>query len=97
MMLSSPAATTASRMIRERLRNLLAREEAFHFTPDLPDDASLIDAGVLDSFALIALVIQIEEEFRFKVAPEEATADRFQSVTTIAAYIETKLHGNHRR
>jgi acyl carrier protein len=84
-------------MIRERLRNLLAREEAFHFTPDMLDDASLIDAGVLDSFALIALVIQLEEEFGVKVAPEEATADRFQSVATITAYIETKLHGNHRR
>ena len=84
-------------MISERLRNLLSRDEQFHFSPDLSGDASLIDAGVLDSFALIALVIHIEEEFGIKVAPEEATADRFQSVSTIAAYIETKLDGHHRR
>lgn len=85
------------RRVCERLRGLLAREETFHFTPDLPDDALLIEAGVLDSFGMIALVIHIEHEFGVKVMPEEAAADRFRSVASIAAFIEAKLDGNHRR
>jgi acyl carrier protein len=83
--------------IRERLRGLLTREEAFHFTPELSDDASLVDAGAIDSFGMIALVIRIEEEFGVAVTPEEATADRFRSVSSIAAYIESKLNEHHRR
>jgi acyl carrier protein len=84
-------------MVSERLRDLLAREPGFHFTPDLGDDASLVDAGAIDSFGMIALVIRIEEAFGVAVTPEEATADRFRSVSSIAAYIESKLNGHHRR
>ena len=82
--------------ISERIRSLLSREEDFKFRPDVRDDASLIDAGVIDSFGLIALVIHIEEEFGVKVNPEEATVDRFRSISSIADYIEAKLNGNNR-
>jgi acyl carrier protein len=82
--------------ISERIRSFLLREEEFKFRPDVRDDASLIDAGVVDSFGLIALVIHLEEEFGVKVNPEEATADRLRSVSSIADYIETKLNGNNR-
>ena len=82
--------------VSERLRDLLAREESFHFTPDLGDDASLVDVGAIDSFGMIALVIRIEETFGVTVTPEDATADRFRSVSSIAAYIESKLDGHHR-
>lgn len=90
-------ATRATAMVTERLRSLFSQDETFHFTPDLPDDASLFDAGVIDSFGMIELVIQIEEEFAIKVTPEEATVDRFRSVSSITAYVESKLNGNHRR
>lgn len=80
----------------DRLRKLLSKEKTFKFTPEVRDDAPLIEAGVLDSFGMIALVIHIEEEFGIKVPPEEATVGRFRSISSIAAYIEMKLHGSHR-
>ena len=92
---ASPAASRTA-TVSERLRDLLAREESFHFTPDLGDDVSLVDAGAIDSFGMIALVIRIEEAFGVTVTPEDATADRFRSVSSIAAYIESKLDGHHR-
>jgi acyl carrier protein len=83
--------------IAARLRDLLYQDKTFHFTPDLPDDASLVEAGAIDSFGMISLVIQMEQEFGTKVSPEEATVDRFRSIASIAAFIESKQNGNHRR
>lgn len=94
---AEPALPLGAISIIERLRGLLIREETFQYTPDLPDDASLIEAGAIDSFGMIALVIHIEEAFGIKVLPEDATVDRFQSVSSIAAYVEGKLDGHHRR
>jgi acyl carrier protein len=88
--------TTEMATVSARLRQLLAEDEMFQFTPDLSDDTPLVDAGVLDSFAMIALVIHIERTFEIKVLPEEATVDRFRSIASIAAYVESKLNGNHR-
>lgn len=83
--------------ISERLRSLLASEKAFKFAPDIGDDVSLRDAGVLDSFGLISLVVHVEGEFGIKVVPEDATFDRFRSVRSIAEYIEMKMNADHRR
>ena len=83
--------------VSERLRSLLAREKTFKFAPDIGDDVSLRDAGVLDSFGLIALVVHVEGEFGINVVPEDATFDRFRSVRSIADYVETKMNADHRR
>jgi acyl carrier protein len=83
-------------MITEKLRSLLDGNPAFHYSPGVPDDACLLDAGVIDSFGMIALVIQIEERFDIKVMPEDATPDRFRSIASIATYVEMKQHEHHR-
>jgi acyl carrier protein len=79
-----------------RLRNLLSREKAFKFGPDVRDDVCLKDAGVLDSFGLIALVVHLEAEFGIKVFPEEATFEQFHSILMIAEYLKKKIHADHR-
>jgi acyl carrier protein len=81
----------------DRVRTLLQQEPGFRGGPDLRDDTPLIETGALDSFGMIGLVIAIEEEFGIKVRPEEATKIQFRTISSIAAYIEVKLHGHHRR
>jgi acyl carrier protein len=83
-------------MIGERLRSLLAGDKTFKFFPELGDDVSLFESGVIDSFGMIALVIQIELEFGIKVRPEEATAQNFRSISSIARFVEAKVDGYHR-
>lgn len=83
-------------MVMEQLRDLLASNRSFHYRAEVPDDASLLDAGVVDSLGMIALVIHIEETFAIKVPPEEATQDRFRSIASIAGYVEMKQNANHR-
>jgi acyl carrier protein len=83
-------------MITQKLRDLLAANRAFHYRPELPDDVSLLDEGVIDSLGMIALVIHIEETFDIRVPPEDATPDRFRSLATISAYIAMKQNEHHR-
>lgn len=83
-------------MINQQLRHLIGSNKMFHLTPEVSDDASLFDSGVIDSFGMIGLVISLEQQFGIAVPPEEATAERFRSIASIAAYIETKQNAHHR-
>jgi peptidyl carrier protein len=51
----------------------------------LPDDAPLLDWGVLDSLALADLMVFIEQRFALSVPIEAITPGNFRTLRTIAA------------
>jgi len=53
----------------------------------LPDDAPLLDWGVLDSLALADLTGFIEERFALRVPIEAITPANFSNLRTIAAML----------
>jgi D-alanine--poly(phosphoribitol) ligase subunit 2 len=53
-------------------------------------DASLFDAGVLDSFRLLDLVLALEEAFGIKIPDADLTAQTFESVNRIATYVQSR-------
>ena len=56
----------------------------------LEPDASLISTGVLDSLALLKLLLFIEERFSLKVNDGEVNPRNFETVDRITAFIESK-------
>jgi acyl carrier protein len=54
-------------------------------------DTDLIDAGLIDSLALVTLITEIEEEFGTQLPLEEFDIDRFRSAEQIAAYVTAHL------
>jgi D-alanine--poly(phosphoribitol) ligase subunit 2 len=54
-----------------------------------PDD-SLISSGILDSLALLRLVVVIESRYGVEVQDGELIPDNFETVNKIKAYLETK-------
>jgi D-alanine--poly(phosphoribitol) ligase subunit 2 len=54
-----------------------------------PDD-SLFDSGLLDSFALPEMVSALEEEFGIKVPDSDLTPRKFESISSIGRYIESR-------
>lgn len=56
----------------------------------LRDDDNLLGAGLLDSVAMISLVLFIETEFGIAVPPEDVTIENFLSIDTIAAYVSRR-------
>ena len=53
-------------------------------------DESLFDSGLLDSFALPDMVSAIEQEFGIAVPDSDLTPRKFESISSIGRYIESR-------
>ena len=56
----------------------------------LPDDASFLEEGVVDSTGVLELVMFVEETFGVSVEDQEIVPENFDSVSRLAAYIRQK-------
>mgnify|MGYP000848330455 CR=1 FL=1 len=50
-------------------------------------DTDLIDAGLIDSLALITLITEIEHDFGIVLPLDDFDVDRFRSAEQIAAFV----------
>jgi acyl carrier protein len=50
-------------------------------------DTDLIDAGLIDSLALITLITEIEHDFGMVLPLDDFDVDRFRSAEQIAAFV----------
>jgi acyl carrier protein len=62
-------------------------------TGDLADDASLSEAGVVDSTGILEVVLFLEETFGIKVPDEEILPENFDSIQQMARYAKYKMNG----
>jgi len=60
---------------------------------NLHDDTPLRTSGILDSVATLRLVTFVEERFGIQVEAHEASVENFDSINSIAAFIESKKTG----
>jgi acyl carrier protein len=56
----------------------------------IPDDASLLELGVVDSTGILDLVLFVEEQFGIQVGDDELVPANFETVDRLAAYIASK-------
>jgi acyl carrier protein len=54
-------------------------------------DESLFDSGFLDSFALPDMVSELEREFGIKIPDSDLNPRKFESITRIQSYIESRM------
>lgn len=76
---------------RETIRQYLA--ENFLFSSNgynLGDDASLLDAGIVDSTGVVELVLFVEDQFHIEVDDNDIVPDNFDSVDNLVAYVGSK-------
>lgn len=64
---------------------------AFYAPQGLSDEASLLDAGILDSTGMLEVIAFIEENYAIRVADEDLRAENFGSIAKISAYVERCL------
>jgi D-alanine--poly(phosphoribitol) ligase subunit 2 len=76
--MSAPAALT------ERITALI--RDALQVEVPAPD-TDLIDAGLIDSLALVTLITEIELDFGIQLPLDEFDIDRFRSAEQIAAFV----------
>jgi acyl carrier protein len=79
---------------RQRIKQYILKN--FLFSNDestIGDQDSLVRGGILDSTGIYELIMYIEEEFKFTIAPEEMIPDNFDTLEVIDAFIARKLAG----
>ncbi|MCI6610625.1 MAG: phosphopantetheine-binding protein [Ezakiella sp.] len=61
--------------------------------PDFENDeeSKLLDDGILDSFDIVSLVMELNEEFDVDINVMDITEDNFNTVDTICELVRTKL------
>ena len=73
------------------VRNFLAENFPLGEGPSsLPGDASLLEAGIIDSTGVLELVGFIEETYDVRVEDEELLPENLDSIDRIVAFVERK-------
>ena len=67
--------------------NFLFRDES----QAIASDASLLDAGIIDSTGVLELVSFLESEFGIEVTDEEMLPENLDTVRSISGYVRRKL------
>ena len=67
--------------------NFLFRDNA----DAIGNDASLLDAGVIDSTGVLELVCFLETTFGIEVGDDEMLPENLDSIRAIAGYVDRKL------
>jgi acyl carrier protein len=83
--------TVVTVTILDRVRSFVTTN---FYVPDpasLKDDASLIDAGIVDSTGVMEIVQFMESELGLKVADAEIVPENVDSISRIVAFAERKL------
>ncbi|MBI3558082.1 MAG: acyl carrier protein [Deltaproteobacteria bacterium] len=55
----------------------------------LPMDSSLLEAGILDSYAVVELITYLEAEFDLRIPEEDFTKEKLGSIQKMADYVVT--------
>jgi len=57
---------------------------------EIGPEESLFDSGILDSFALTDVIAGVEKEFSIKVPDSDLTPRKFNTISRIVSYIESR-------
>lgn len=58
----------------------------------ITDGANLISAGIIDSFDVMTIVMELEEAFKIEMDVEDFVPENFESVDRITAVVEKYLN-----
>jgi acyl carrier protein len=72
----------------EKIREALTRVAKAPVPTD--PETSLFDTGVIDSFALVDFVSDLENEFKIKVPDKDLHPSKFESLAKITAYLSSR-------
>lgn len=73
-------------MNKERIRKFI--RATFYVTDPVVDDASLIEAGIIDSTGMMEVIQFVEKEFGIAVRDDELMPRNFGSISSIAAFVD---------
>ncbi len=63
---------------------------------DLEDTEPLIDGGILDSLAIMKLLVFLEEKFHIQISGNELIVENFETLNAIAQLVDKKSTSNQK-
>lgn len=88
--LSAPTESRIKKMDNKERILTIVRKVSNNTALPGPDE-SLFDSGFLDSFALPDLVTELEREYGLKIPDSDLNPRKFESISKIQAYIESRM------
>jgi acyl carrier protein len=76
--------------IKQELRHYLARQAGRSRIAELSDDASLLEAGVIDSAVMVGLIAFLEGCYGFQVPDDDMVPENFETLTAMARYVASR-------
>jgi acyl carrier protein len=74
--------------VADKLRDQVAAVVSDRAGIEVPDaEADLLDAGLIDSLALVTLIVAFEDTFGVQLPLDEFDIDRFRSIAAIADFL----------
>lgn len=70
--------------MEEKIREILSRDDR-----TIPEDKNenLYEAGVIDSFEIVTIVMDIEDEFKIEIDPALVVVENFSTIKSIMELI----------
>lgn len=81
------------RPIMDRVRSYVAVNFLFQDELTLAPDASMLDAGILDSLGVMELVAFLEDEFAISVDEDELVRHNLDTLAGVTALVRRHLDG----
>ena len=69
--------------MREQILEILAEVDE-----RIEDGIDLIEEGIIDSFVIVNIVMELEDAFEIEIDADEITAENFQTVENIVEMME---------
>jgi acyl carrier protein len=77
--------------MREQLRRFIVENFQFGQATELSDDASLQDAGIIDSTGVLELVTHLEVTYGVSISDEELLPENLDSINRLIRFLQDKL------
>lgn len=74
------------------MEKILQILKSLHPEYDYERSTNYLDDGLLDSFDIIALVTELEDNYNINIDPIEIIPDNFESMDKIKSFVKSKQH-----
>jgi acyl carrier protein len=75
--------------IEAKIRSYILENLLFSNDPtELPNDASLLDRGIIDSTGVLEIVLFLEGEFDIQITASEMLPENFDTVNNMVAFVQ---------
>lgn len=77
--------------MKGRIREFIGSDLLLEEDLVIDDDENLLVTGVLDSLALMRLVMHLEDTYDIEIPPSDITLENFASLSAMAGYLGNRL------